>query len=65
MMTERTLQILAFALASIAAYFLWQADTEKAFVTGVFAAVSFLLSIRFQIKHRLKGIEATEPEHED
>ena len=47
-------QVLAVALGAAAVFFLWQWDTEKMFVSGVLAAVSFLLSMRFQIKARIK-----------
>ena len=53
-----TFKILAVILAGIAAYFLWQGNTEVAFVTTVFGAVSFFLSVRFQVKERLKLREA-------
>ena len=54
-------QIIAVVLAGIAAYFLWKVDTDGVFVAGVLAAVSFLLSIRFQIKARMKQRKAEKP----
>lgn len=55
---ERFFQILAVILIGVAAYFLKQDNRDAMFVTAVFAAVSFFLSIRFQVKGRLKQREA-------
>lgn len=55
-------QIIAVALGAAAAFFYWRGDTEVTFVVGVFAAVSFFLSIRFQIKGRMKQSENEDPE---
>jgi len=55
-------RLLAVALGAVAVYFLWSGDTDKVFVSGVLAAVSFLLSIRFQIKERMKVGEARSDE---
>lgn len=65
MRMDRIFQILAIFLAGIAAYFLWEADNEKAFLSGVLAAVSFLLSIRFQIKGRMDQRRAEPPDTGD
>ena len=54
---ERFFQILAVVLAGIAAFFLWRGNAETAFVCAVLGAVSFFLSIRFQVKNRLKQSE--------
>jgi hypothetical protein len=51
---ERFFQILAVILAGIAAYFLWSGNADAAFVSAVLGAVSFFLSVRFQVKGRLK-----------
>ena len=51
---ERLFQILAVILAGVAAFFLWKGNWDATFVSAVFGAVSFFLSIRFQIKERLK-----------
>lgn len=51
-------QLIAMILAGFAAYFLWKGDTDGVFISVVLAAVSFLLSIRFQIKERMKEREA-------
>lgn len=54
---ERIFQILAAILAGIAAFFLWKGNTDGAFVAAVLGAVSFFLSIRFQVKERMKQRE--------
>lgn len=51
---ERFFQILAVILAGVAAYFLWNKNGDGAFVSAVLGAVAFFLSIRFQVKERLK-----------
>ncbi len=57
---ERTFQIVAVILAGIAAYFLWKGNSDGAFVSGVLGAVSFFLSIRFQVKERNQQREREE-----
>ncbi len=59
---ERFFQILAVILIGVAAFFLWRGNTDGAFISAVLGAVSFFLSIRFQVKERLKKreIEATD-----
>jgi len=49
----RFFQMFAAVLAGIAAYFLWQDNTDGVFVASVLGAVAFFLSIRFQVKGRL------------
>jgi hypothetical protein len=61
---ERFFQVLAVILAGVAAYFMWQGNADRAFATAVFGAVSFFLSIRFQVKERLKIREAEREEEE-
>ena len=62
---ERFFQILAVILAGVAAYFLiWQGNADRAFVSAVFGAVSFFLSVRFQVKARLNQREAERLEAE-
>lgn len=60
---ELVFKILAVILVGIAAYFLWQGNGDRAFVSAVLGAVSFFLSIRFEIKKRLsqKEIEESQP----
>ena len=55
---ERLFQILAVILAGVAAFFLWQGNKDGTFVAAVFGAVCFILSLRFQIKEKLKRREA-------
>lgn len=51
---ERLFQILAVILAGVAAFFLWKGNWDATFVSAVFGAVSFFLSVRFQVKERLE-----------
>ena len=53
-------QIVAAVLIGFAAYFLWKGDTDGVFISLVLSAVSFLLSLRFQIMARMKAREAEE-----
>ena len=63
---ERIFQITAVILIGVAAYFLWRGNTDGTFVSAVFGAVAFLLSVRFQAKERLKQREIEEAhERED
>ena len=57
---ERIFQIVAVILAGIAAYFFWQGNADGAFVSGVLGAVSFFLSVRFQVKERMKKLSEEE-----
>jgi hypothetical protein len=61
---ERFFQILAVILAGVAAYFLWQGSADRAFISAVFGAVSFFLSVRVQVKGRLREREAARVEEE-
>ena len=61
---ERVFQIVAVVLAGVAAYFLWSGSKDGAFVSIVFACVSFFLSVRFQVKERNR-LRAAEAELED
>lgn len=61
---ERFFQIAAVILAGIAAYFLWNGNADGAFVSAVFGTVSFFLSVRFQVKNRLKEREIEREEEE-
>ena len=54
---ERVFQITAVILIGIAAFFLWQGNNDGLFISAVFGAVAFFLSIRFQVKERLKERE--------
>ena len=57
---ERFFQIAAVILGGIAAYFLWTKNNDGAYVAAVLGAVSFFLSIRFEIKKRLSQKEIEE-----
>jgi multisubunit Na+/H+ antiporter MnhB subunit len=58
--TERIFQIAAVVLAGTAAYFLWRGNADGAFISGVAGAVSFFLSVRFQVRERNRQREAEE-----
>ncbi len=55
---ERVFQITAVILIGVAAYFLWQGNKDGTFVAAVLGAVAFFLSVRFQVKGRLKQRES-------
>jgi len=57
---ERFFQITAVILIGIAAYFLWSGNKDGMFVAAVLGAIAFFLSIRFQVKERLKQRENDE-----
>lgn len=54
---ERVFQITAVILIGVAAFFLWKGNNDGTFITAVLGAVSFFLSVRFQVKERLKQKE--------
>ncbi len=54
---ERIFQITAVILIGIAAFFLWKGYNDGLFIAAVLGAVSFFLSIRFQVKERLQEKE--------
>ncbi|MBK8812236.1 MAG: hypothetical protein IPN69_16120 [Acidobacteria bacterium] len=51
-------KILAVILAGVAAYFLLTGNRDGGFVAVVFGAVSFFLSVRFEVKARNEKREA-------
>ncbi|HMQ03770.1 MAG TPA: hypothetical protein PKD26_07630 [Pyrinomonadaceae bacterium] len=57
-------QIASFALALIAAWFLWSGNMDGAFVSAVLGSVSFFLSIRWQVKDRIRTREAEEQDED-
>jgi len=57
---ERIFQITAVILIGVAAFFLWKGDNDAMFVSAVVGAVCFFLSVRFQVKERLKLRETDE-----
>ncbi|MDQ3799182.1 MAG: hypothetical protein M3384_07020, partial [Acidobacteriota bacterium] len=62
---ERLFQILAVILAGVAAFFFWRGNLDATFVSAVFGAVCFFLSIRFQIKERMDAREAERQREEE
>lgn len=62
---ERLFQILAVIPAGLAAYFLWRKNGDGAFISAVIGAVCFFISIRFQVKSRLKEREAENERRRD
>lgn len=62
MKIARIFQILAVILLGIAAYFLWLGNRDGIFVSLVLSGCAYFLSLRFQIRERLKEHTAqTEP----
>jgi len=59
---DRIFQAAAVILAGVAAYFLWVANKDGAFVSAVLGCVAFFLSIRFQVKERNRIREAEDDE---
>lgn len=57
---EKLFQILAAILAGVAVFFLWKENKDAMFVSAVLGAVCFFLSVRFQIKERMKKRENEE-----
>lgn len=57
---ERLFQILAVILVGVAVFFLWKGNKDGTFVAAVFGSVCFFLSVRFQVKERMKRREAEE-----
>jgi hypothetical protein len=57
---ERIFQIAAVILIGVAAFFLWKGNNDWMFVAAVVGAVCFFLSVRFQVKERLKHREINE-----
>ncbi|HEX8368976.1 MAG TPA: hypothetical protein VF604_10585 [Pyrinomonadaceae bacterium] len=51
-------------LAGVAAFFLWRGNWDGGFVSAVFGAVCFFLSVRFQVRERLKIREAERQKEE-
>lgn len=55
---ERIFQVTAVILIGIAVFFWQQGNNDGLFVAAIFGAVSFFLSIRFQVKERLQRRDA-------
>lgn len=54
----RGFQILAVILAGVAVFFWWKENADWAFASGVCAASSYFLSLRFQMKERVRAADA-------
>lgn len=61
---ERIFQITAVILIGVAAFFLWNGNTDGLFISAVAGAVCFFLSVRFQVGERLKERKSEEPKIE-
>ena len=59
---RRIIAFVVFVIGIVAAFFLWNKNGDGAFVAGVLGAVSFFLSIRFQVKERNRQRELAEEE---
>ena len=57
MKPELIFKILAVIFIGIAAFFLWQGSKDGVFVSAVFGAVCFFLSVRFHVSERNKQRE--------
>lgn len=57
MTLELLFQLLAVTLGAVAALLFWYGNTDAMFVAAVLGAVSFFLSIRMQVRSRLKERE--------
>jgi len=62
---ERFFQITAVILIGVAAFFWWRGNADGLFIAAVFGAVSFFLSVRFQVKGRLNARETDREEEEE
>jgi hypothetical protein len=51
---ELLFKILAAVFLGVAAFFLWQNNTDGIFISAVIGAVCFFLSVRFQIVEKNK-----------
>ena len=51
---EKIFQMIAVILVGVAAFFLWKGNNDGLFIAAVGGAVSFFLSIRFQVKERME-----------
>lgn len=61
-MKERIFQILAVALIGAAAYLFWTGSKDNGFVVLVLGCCAFFLSIRFQLKGRMRERERQDAE---
>jgi uncharacterized membrane protein YdjX (TVP38/TMEM64 family) len=61
---ERIFQIAAVILIGVAAFFLWKGNNDWMFISAVVGAVCFFLSVRFQVKERMRQREKETQEFE-
>jgi hypothetical protein len=61
---EKIFQIMAVILIGVATFFLWKGNNDAMFISAVVGAVCFFLSIRFQVKEKLKQRKFEEQEIE-
>ena len=61
----RGFRVAAVTFMAIAAYFLWSDNRDGVFVSAVLSAASFFMSLRFQIKDRLKKREMERPDNDE
>ena len=62
---ERVFQVIAVILVGVAAFFLFFARTDAAFISAVLGSVAFFLSIRFQVKERVEERDLRRLEREN
>ncbi len=55
---------MAVILIGVATFFLWKGNNDAMFISAVVGAVCFFLSIRFQVKEKLKQRKFEEQEIE-
>jgi hypothetical protein len=59
---EILFRLLALLFIAAAAYFFWTAYTDGVFVAGVLGVACYFLSLRVQIKRRMRKQETDESE---
>jgi hypothetical protein len=57
-MAERAFQALALLLAIAAAYFYWAGNIDAMYILAVLGCVAFFLSVRVQVRRRVKALDA-------
>ncbi len=62
---ERLFQILAVVLAAVAGVLFWLGNNDGLFIAAVLGAVCFFLSVRFQVKERMRRREIDGTEASD
>jgi hypothetical protein len=62
---ERIFQGLTVALACVAVYFLWRGNSDAVFAAAVLGACCFFISVRFQVRDRIRKRSADAPAADD